>query len=113
MSRKNDRKYLGNAEKGQEIFDVVGCRGCHIIEPDPNNLPEDHNLTNLLKEHGPNLINLGSKTSAQWVYDWLKDPNEYWHDTRMPNLRLSDEEAKNLTAYLMSFTNPEIEIRHP
>jgi len=109
MSRKNDRKYLGNAEKGQEIFDVVGCRGCHIIEPDPNNLPEDHNLTNLLKEHGPNLINLGSKTSAQWVYDWLKDPNEYWHDTRMPNLRLSDEEAKNLTAYLMSFTNPEFE----
>ena len=109
MSRKNDQQYMGNAEKGQELFDVVGCRGCHIIEPNPNNMPENHNLTNLLREHGPNLINLGSKTSAQWVYNWLKDPSSYWHDTRMPNLRLSDEEAKNLTAYLMSSTNPEFE----
>jgi len=113
MSRENDLEYMGNAEKGQELFDVVGCRGCHIIEPDPNNLPENHNLTNLLKEHGPNLINLGSKTSAEWVFNWLKDPNEYWHETRMPNLRLSDEEAKNLTAYLMSFTNPDFEAVEP
>ena len=109
MSRKNDRKFMGNTEKGQELFDVVGCRGCHIIEPDPENIPEDIQLADLLKEHGPNLINLGSKTSAQWVYNWLKDPSEYWHDTRMPNLRLSDEEAKNITAYLMNSTNAEFD----
>lgn len=109
MTRKNDRKYMGNVEKGRELFNVVGCQGCHITEPDPNNLSEDYNLNNLLKRHGPNLINMGSKTSAQWVYNWLKDPNEYWHDTRMPNLRLSDEEAKNLTAFLMNSTNPEFD----
>ena len=113
MSRKNDRKFMGNAEKGQELFDVVGCRGCHIIEPDPKNIPEDIQLADLLKEHGPNLINLGSKTSAQWVYNWLRDPSEYWHDTRMPNLRLSDEEAKNLAAYLMNSTNTEFDAFEP
>ena len=72
-------------------------------------MTEDIQLADLLKEHGPNLINLGSKTSAQWVYNWLKDPNEYWHDTRMPNLRLSVEEAKNLSAYLMNSTNSEFD----
>ena len=113
MSRKNDRKFMGNAEKGQELFDVVGCRGCHIIENNPNNMTEDIQLADLLKEHGPNLINLGSKTSAQWLYNWLRDPSEYWHDTRMPNLRLSDEEAENLTAYLMNSTNTEFDTFEP
>ncbi len=113
MSRKNDRKFMGNAEKGQELFDVVGCRGCHIIENNPNNMTEDIQLADLLKEHGPNLINLGSKTSAQWLYNWLRDPSEYWHDTRMPNLRLSDEEAENLTAYLMNSTNTEFDAFEP
>jgi len=113
MSRKNDRKFMGNAEKGQELFDVVGCRGCHVIENNPNNMTEDIQLADLLKEHGPNLINLGSKTSAQWLYNWLRDPSEYWHDTRMPNLRLSDEEAKNLAAYLMNSTNTEFDAFEP
>ncbi|SVB64168.1 uncharacterized protein METZ01_LOCUS217022, partial [marine metagenome] len=113
MSRKNDQKFTGNAEKGQELFEVVGCRGCHNIENNPNNMTEDIQLADLLKEHGPNLISLGSKTSAQWVYNWLKDPSEYWHDTRMPNLRLSDEEAKNLTAYLMNSTNTEFDAVEP
>jgi cbb3-type cytochrome oxidase cytochrome c subunit len=113
MSRKNDQDFMGNAEKGQELFDVVGCRGCHIIENNPNNMTEDIQLADLLKEHGPNLINLGSKTSAQWLYNWLRDPSEYWHDTRMPNLRLSDEEAENLTAYLMNSTNTEFDTFEP
>ena len=113
MSRKNDQDFMGNAEKGQELFDVVGCRGCHVIENNPNNMTEDIQLADLLKEHGPNLINLGSKTSAQWLYNWLRDPSEYWHDTRMPNLRLSDEEAKNLAAYLMNSTNTEFDAFEP
>jgi cbb3-type cytochrome oxidase cytochrome c subunit len=113
MSRENDQDFMGNAEKGQELFDVVGCRGCHVIENNPNNMTEDIQLADLLKEHGPNLINLGSKTSAQWLYNWLRDPSEYWHDTRMPNLRLSDEEAENLTAYLMNSTNTEFDTFEP
>lgn len=104
-----DRKYRGNSERGEKLFDVVGCKGCHIIEPNPENLPVETTLKDLLKQQGPNLIGLGSKTSADWVFKWLKNPTEYWHDTRMPNLRLSDTEAKDLTAYLLSFDNTEFE----
>jgi cytochrome c2 len=39
---------------------------------------------------------------AGWLYAWVKNPKGYWHDTRMPNLRLSDQEAADVTAYLMS-----------
>jgi len=108
-NKKSNKKYIGDATKGEALFNVVGCKGCHIIEPNPNNLTEKNNLDAILKIHGPNLIGLGSKTSANWIYSWLKNPSDYWHETRMPNLRLSDLEAKNLTAFLLSFTNKEFE----
>ncbi|GIT40959.1 MAG: hypothetical protein Ct9H300mP9_8090 [Candidatus Neomarinimicrobiota bacterium] len=43
---------------------------------------------------------MGSKVSAEWLFNWLKQPHDYMASTRMPNLRLSDQEAKDLTAYL-------------
>ena len=105
----NDHKYRGNSDSGAQLFDVVGCKGCHIIEPNPENLPVETTLNDVLKQQGPNLIGLGSKTTANWIFNWLKNPSEYWHDTRMPNLRLSDTEAKDLTAYLLSFENAQFE----
>ena len=32
-------------------------------------------------------------------------PRGYWHETRMPDLRLSEKEAADITAYLMSLKN--------
>ncbi len=55
--------------------------------------------------HGPNLVNTGSKVSRGWVYAWLKNPKQYYPDTNMPNLRLTDEEAADLTAYLTDTPN--------
>ena len=36
-----------------------------------------------------------------------QEPKGYWHETRMPNLRVSDKEAADITAYLMSLRNDE------
>ena len=105
----NQKKYIGNKENGEKLFGVVGCKGCHIIENNPNNIATTANQENLFRQHGPNLIGLGSKTSAKWIYEWLKEPSDYWHETVMPSLRLSDQEAKDLTAYLYQFKNVEFE----
>jgi cytochrome c2 len=59
------------------------------------------------RTHGPNLDGTGSKVDAGWLYAWIRDPKAYWHDTRMPNLRLSEAEAADITAYLMSLKNEE------
>src|SRR4029453_479954 len=37
-----------------------------------------------------------------WLFDWLKDPRKYFPTTVMPNLRLTDEEASDITAYLLT-----------
>ena len=125
------KKYIGNAENGEVLFNNVGCRGCHNLKEettelanlgyDLDKLPYEYsnseygyeqektNLTELTKQQGPNLIGLGSKTSPEWVYNWIKNPQDYWPETRMPDLRLSDREAKDITAYLLSFKNEKFE----
>ena len=94
---------LGNPEKGKEIVSSVGCFACHQIEPQPSDTKRDRQ--SLLREQGPNLIGLGSKTSVEWVYQWLKDPNRYHPETKMPNLRLSDQEAADAAAFLVQDNN--------
>src|SRR5206468_6637613 len=51
-------------------------------------------------DHGPDLANVGSKTTVEWLFSWLKDPKSYNPQTRMPNLRLTDQEAADIATYL-------------
>ena len=97
----------GNAEKGKELVASVGCMACHQIQKSPDNQPTTREL--LRRQHGPNLIGLGSKTTKEWVFNWLKDPQRYHPLTRMPSLRLTDQEAADIAAYLVSDRNADFE----
>mgnify|MGYP001285711371 CR=1 FL=1 len=94
---------------GEVLYNAVGCAGCHQIAPSKSDLPDEKSRYTLLAEQGPNLINLGSKTTSEWVYKWIKDPTSYWPDTKMPNLRLTNQETRDITSYLLSFSNEEFE----
>ena len=93
----------GDIQEGKEIVSAVGCMGCHRIEP--KNPAEATTRDSLRREQGPNLSGLGSKTSKAWLYNWLKNPHSYNPQTKMPDLRLSDEEAAHVAAYLASLRN--------
>ncbi len=95
----------GNVERGQELIENVGCMGCHAVGP----LEEDPSRTQHRRRFGFNLASQGSKVSIDWIYNWVRDPQSVWHDTKMPNLRLTDAEAADVAAYLASLTNPEFE----
>jgi len=94
----------GDAHRGREVMRVSGCFACHNTapygdpEPAPTDPTEQRRGTN---EHGPNLRGVASKVNAEWLYAWIKDPTVYWPDTRMPNLRLSEQDAADITAYMM------------
>ncbi len=87
----------GDAARGKALFENVGCEGCHISEPGA-----ERKVMDGWRQHGPNLIGLAEKTTPGWLAAWLKDPKAYNPETRMPNLRLSDDEIADLVAYLMS-----------
>ena len=124
--KTNHSPYIGDSENGAILFQAIGCMGCHKIDETPSNYkPKTHEYEfylsehgydddestnyNILNQQGPNLVGLGSKVSAEWLYNWIKNPKNYWEKTRMPNLRLTDQEAKDITAYLISFKNNEFD----
>jgi len=84
--------------KGKKLVETVGCKGCH-------GFAEGEFSTPLGKEKDlvPNLKDVAAKVvGPQWVYHWIKNPRGFVADTRMPSLRLSDDEASAITSYLMS-----------
>jgi mono/diheme cytochrome c family protein/predicted nucleic acid-binding Zn-ribbon protein len=93
----------GDLAAGRELFEKVGCLACHRVGDDRRGLGPLGMAS--FRTHGPNLDGTGSKLDAGWLYAWVRNPKGYWHDTRMPNLRLSEKEAADVTAYLMSLKN--------
>jgi mono/diheme cytochrome c family protein len=52
-------------------------------------------------EHGPNLRGVATKVNETWLFNWIKNPKAYWADTRMPDLRLSDQDAADVARYMI------------
>jgi cytochrome c2 len=97
----------GNAAKGKQIVENVGCFGCHAVGP----IEEIANQSQIRRRHGYNLASQGSKVTASWLFNWVKDAKQVWPETKMPSLRLTDDEAADVAAYLMTLTNPEWEAK--
>jgi mono/diheme cytochrome c family protein len=94
--------------QGKELVDTLGCRGCHGLAEG-----ESPALLGQNKDIAPNLSRIAEKTGARWLYYWLKNPRKYSPVSRMPSLRLSDEEARAIVSYLLTLgekqTQPDIE----
>ena len=91
----------GDVARGREIVQKVGCYGCHAVEMKDPIVPHPGSETRAV---GPKLARIGEKTNYQWLYNWVRDPGRLWHDTKMPSLRLTRQEAADVAAYLMTLT---------
>jgi len=99
----------GDALRGSEVFRLSGCLACHNMAgfdvPEGEESFDPAQQKRGTNENGPNLRGIATKTSPEWLYAWIKDPTAYWSETRMPNLRLSDQDAADIVAYL--FEDPD------
>jgi len=91
---------IGNAELGHEFWLTKGCVGCHQAPGVPGG-----------GQIGPNQAHFSQRTviaggvlnnTPADVERWLKDPPAVKPGTLMPNLSLTDEQIRDLTAYLYS-----------
>jgi len=82
-------------EQGRQLFySKYSCQGCHIVD------------TKTDKGYiGPTLTQVGKRLNAAWIYNWLKNPQALRAGTVEPNRQMSDEDARALTAFLMSQKN--------
>lgn len=80
------------AARGKQLFySKYGCNSCHIAD-----YKNDKGYV------GPALASVGNRLTPVWIYEWLKDPNALRPGTIMPNFDMKDNEARDLTAFLMT-----------
>lgn len=88
----------GDMHRGKELVRQVGCGSCHQISGIRG---ADANI-------GPSLDRIAGRMFIAGVLDnspdhmiqWLKDPPGVDQKTAMPNLGLSDQDARDIAAYL-------------
>ena len=79
-------------ETGKQLFySKYGCQACHIVDT-----KQDKGYI------GPTLTHVGSRLTAAWIYGWMKDPQALRPGTQEPKRNMSDDDARALTAFLMS-----------
>ncbi|WP_337174737.1 c-type cytochrome [Paludisphaera sp.] len=111
-----------DADRGKETFLARGCLACHQHRPYPSSDPsyqvdpDDTFDPSVFPESarpfakadlGPNLVNVAAKfaddeSGRAWLASWIKNPGAHDQDSRMPDLQLSDQEAADVAAWLMS-----------
>ena len=86
-------------EIGRQLYySKYGCQACHIIDT-----KQDKGYI------GPTLTHVGSRLTAAWIYNWIKDPKALRPGTQEPKRNMSDDDARALTAFLMSQKGHEVQ----
>lgn len=87
---------------GRDMLARYGCAHCHKIAS-----PEGRVIT--ATDTPPPLRHIASKTSREWIFAWIKNPQAYASTATMPNFQLSDDDARDISAFLISQSTPYIE----
>jgi mono/diheme cytochrome c family protein len=85
---------------GRAMLTRYGCVHCHAIaRPDGTKVAAT--------DHPPSLAHVADKTTREWIFTWLKNPQAYAASTTMPNYTLGDADATDISAYLVSTSKPQ------
>lgn len=81
--------------QGRLLMSRYGCSHCHSVK-----LPDGSTMT--ATDDPPALTHIEDKTTREWIYAWLKDPASYSASATMPNFKLSDADARDISALLIA-----------
>ncbi|MGA3343402.1 MAG: cytochrome c [Terracidiphilus sp.] len=82
--------------EGRHLFETQGCRGCHKLNGVGGSI-------------GPDLTGEGAnRRSPDWLERHFLAPNAVSTGSAMPNFHFTNEQARDLTYYMLSLTNEEM-----
>lgn len=90
-------------EAGAERFRELGCVACHARTDEK---PADAVLGNRIV-----LGFVKEKWHASALVSYLQAPEAHYEDVRMPNLKVSADDAENLAAYLLEAAQPPARVK--
>jgi len=84
---------------GRKLLARYDCVSCHVLKT-----PDGRRLTSATD--APALEHIAEKTTREWMFAWLKNPQAYAATATMPNFQLSDADARDISAFLVSQSTP-------
>jgi mono/diheme cytochrome c family protein len=84
---------------GRDMLARYGCVHCHKVAS-----PEGRVMT--ATDAPPPLLHVAEKTAREWIFAWIKNPQAYAATATMPNFQLSDDDARDISAFLISQSTP-------
>ena len=85
--------------QGRSLLARQGCVHCHAVK-----LPDGSAIR--ATDDPPSLSHIADKTSREWIFAWLKEPQAYAATSSMPNFKLSDDDARDISAFLIANSTP-------
>jgi cytochrome c2 len=77
-----------NTDNGRALFGELRCVSCHAVNGRGGTM-------------GPELTRIGDKVRRDWLFSYLKDPHREQPSTAMLQYRLTDDQLRDLTAFLL------------
>lgn len=100
----------GDPREGELLLKQRGCMGCHKV-------PVYNELEGWVEVMGDGfaatLDRLGEKADFDYLVSWIQDPRKHNKYTVMPTLRITEEEARHMAAYLVSLRAEDAGGRYP
>jgi cytochrome c oxidase subunit II len=88
----------GNAARGAQLFTQRTCISCHAIAGTAAQALAGPNLTHVASRQ---ILAAGVlENNPENMARWLRNPQEVKPGNHMPNVRLSEDEVRDLTAYM-------------
>ena len=85
--------------QGRNLLSREGCVHCHTVK-----LPDGSTMK--ATDDPPSLSHIADKTTREWIFAWLKDPQAYAPTSTMPNFKLSDDDLRDMSAFLIANSTP-------
>ncbi len=85
--------------QGRSLLAREGCVRCHTLK-----LGDGTTVT--ATDDPPDLRHIADKTTCEWLFAWIKNPQAYSATATMPNFGFSDDDARDLSAFLVSQSTP-------
>ncbi len=85
--------------QGRALIRQKGCVHCHTIKLADGSVMKP-------ADDPPELSHIADKTTREWIFAWIKDPQAYATSASMPNFGLSDNDARDISAFLIAQSTP-------
>lgn len=85
--------------KGRALLAQKGCVHCHTIKLADGSVMQP-------SDDPPDLSHIAEKTTREWIFAWIKNPQAYAASASMPNFEFSGDEARDISAFLIAQSTP-------